>query len=176
MKPIRLLLCLALPTILLSSCNPRFDCQEINSFSSFDNTVSITGLKMVENLVLYYPDKDERLEWGELIVVRDSADYAWLAEASVNDTCMDCFFPWLPLDTAVLLGVPMELNCLEYNYLKVVDDVDRTIFQIKTLDPTECETYTCPNRTFNWVLAPKSKVQDLIEFQGGRHYYRCDCN
>ena len=176
MKPLRLLLCLVLTTMLLSSCNPRFDCQEINSFSSFDNTVSITGLKMVENLVLYYPDKDERLEWGELIVVRDSADYAWLAEASVNDTCMDCFFPWLPLDTAVLLGVPMELNCLEYNYLKVVDDVDRTIFQIKTLDPTECETYTCPNRTFNWVLAPKSKVQDLIEFQGGRHYYRCDCN
>ncbi len=59
--------------------------------------MSITGLKMVENLVLYYPDKDERLKWGELIVVRDSADYAWLAEASVNDTCMDCFFPWLPL-------------------------------------------------------------------------------
>ena len=61
---------------LFTSCNPRFDCQEINTFSSFDSSTSITGLKLVDNLVCYYPDKDERLAWGELIVVRDSADYA----------------------------------------------------------------------------------------------------
>ncbi len=176
MKFIRLPFVLLWAGIHCTSCDPRFDCQEINTFSAFDSQVGITGLTLVEDLVLYFPDKDERLKWGEIVIVRDSADYAWLAEASIQDTCLDCFFPTLPLDTAVLLGVPMELGCLESNYLKVVDGIDRSLFQIKTMDPTECEIYSCPNRTFNWVLVPKSKVQDLVEFQGGRHYYRCDCN
>lgn len=167
---------LILVSVFVYSCDPTFDCEEVDTLSVFDDLRNIDSIVYMSDRLLTTSDIFDTTYQEMIIFINNDSTYDALKQRGINASCSDCAFPNIDFTNRTLIGYYFKIGCLDFPQQRFVTTSDSTYgFYSKFINTNECAFATCENETFNWMLVPKVDSLSQIEFYNGNLYYDCDC-
>lgn len=163
-------------TIGMYSCDPFYDCEEVDSLSVFDDLRNIDSIQYYASKVLLDERAFDSLYSGMKLFINNEADYDALKQKADDNDCTECVFPNIDFTNRTLIGQYFVMGCDQYAEQRFVVTSDSTYaFYSKFINPQRCAISNCANFTFNWMLVPKVESIDKVEYFNGDFYFDCDC-
>lgn len=171
------LLLLALLTIGIYSCDPFYECNEVDTLEVFDDLRNLDSIVYMSGDITATEAAFDTLYDGMKIFINNNTDYQAMKQKAINNGCSKCVFPNINFTNSTLIGQYFEIGCSDIPQQRFIAETDSTFsFYSKFININQCASSSCPNSTFNWVLVPKKlNSVDQIEFFHGYFYYECDC-
>jgi len=174
MKYISYLLILA--SVFIYSCDPGFDCEEIDTIPIFDDLRNVDSIVYMSERLITPSDIFDTTYQEMVIFINSDSAYDALKQQGINASCSDCEFPNIDFTNRTLIGYYFNIGCLDVAQQRFVTTSDSTYaFYSRFSNINECNFATCKNETFNWMLVPKVDSVSQVEFFNGNFYYDCDC-
>lgn len=167
---------LAVLVVGIYSCDPSFDCTEVDTLSVFDDLRNVDSIQYYSNVLLTDERAFDTIYSGMKIFINNDIEYDAMKQRAINNSCTDCVFPTIDFTNRTLIGYYFEIGCAQVPDQRFVTTTDSTYaFYAKFINNNRCAFLTCPNFTYNWMLVPKVESIDKVEFFDGEFYYDCDC-
>ena len=171
------LLVLSLLPVGIYSCDPFYQCEEVDTLAVFDDLRNMDSIVYMSDRITATEDAFDTLYHEMKIFINSDSAYQAMKQRAINNGCSDCVFPNIDFTNKTLIGRYFEIGCADIAQQRFIAETDSTFsFYNKFINQNQCAFSTCPNSTFNWVLIPKKLHSvDQIEFFYGYFYYECDC-
>lgn len=167
---------LVLVTLAIYSCDPSFDCKEVDTLTNFDNLQNADSITYMSERIMANEKAFDTLYNEMVIFVNNDAEYDVIKQKAINNSCSECVFPSIDFSRRTLIGYYFEIGCVQAPRQRFVATSDSTYaFYSKFINDQKCAFFVCPNQTFNWLLVPKVDEKSDVEFYNGEFYYDCDC-
>lgn len=167
---------LILVSAFVYSCDPSFDCEEVDTLTIFDDLRNVDSIVYMSDRLITPSDIFDTTYQEMVIFINSDSDYDGLKQQGFNASCTDCAFPNIDFTNRTLIGQYFKTGCLDIAQQRFVTTSDSTYaFYSKFINTNECAFATCNNETFNWILVPKVDSVHQVEFFNGNFYYDCDC-
>lgn len=169
---------LVLVSIFVYSCDPSFDCEEVDTLTVFDDLRNVDSIVYMSERLITPSDIFDTTYQEMVVFINNDSTYAALKQRGVDANCSSCTFPNIDFTNRTLIGHYFQIGCLDLTQQRFVttSDSDSTYaFYSKFINTSKCNFANCYNETFNWMLVPKVDDVSQIEFYNGNLFYDCDC-
>ncbi len=167
---------IAMTTFL--GCDPYYDCTEVDTLTVFDDLRNVDSIEYFDSKLIVSENTFDTVYSEMTIFINDDSTYQALKNRTLSgaNACSTCVFPNVDFSKASIIGRYFSLTCDEFSVPRFVATSDTTFaFYNKIYNMKQCESTTCKNATFNWMVVPKIQSLDQVEFLYGKYYYDCDC-